>query len=130
MSHKELIEAVIIHLESLPYFDSEERFMYCDCLLDIFPAGLVTTWKILGYSNSSSSDNSYSGSNFGIAPGNIEDEADGEDAVAAAEVKTAAPKKAAEVKHVSLEEARAQVHGVVRDWLLETAGENAAAEPS
>jgi hypothetical protein len=60
----------------------------------------------------------------------LEDEADGEDAVAAAEVKTAAPKKAAEVKHVSLEEARAQVHGVVREWLLETAHENAAAEPS
>jgi hypothetical protein len=61
----------------------------------------------------------------------VEDEADGEDAVAAAEVKTAAvPKKAAEAKHVSLEEARAQVHGVVRDWLLETARENAAAEPS
>jgi hypothetical protein len=61
----------------------------------------------------------------------LEGESDGEDAVAAAEVKTAAvPKKAAEVKHVSLEEARAQVHGVVRDWLLETAHENAAAEPS
>jgi hypothetical protein len=61
----------------------------------------------------------------------LEGESDGEDAVAAAEVKTAAvPKKAAEVKHVSLEEARSQVHGVVRDWLLETARENAAAEPS
>lgn len=61
----------------------------------------------------------------------VEDEADGEDAVAAAEVKApVVPRKAAEAKHVSLEEARAQVHGVVRDWLLATAGENAAAEPS
>jgi hypothetical protein len=61
----------------------------------------------------------------------VEDESDGEDAVAAAEVKAAAaPKKAAEVKHVSLEDARAQVHGVVREWLLETAHENAAPEPS
>jgi hypothetical protein len=60
----------------------------------------------------------------------VEDEADGEDAVAAAEVKAAAvPKKAAEAKHVSLQEARMQVQGVVRNWLLGTVGEEAAGEP-
>jgi hypothetical protein len=40
----------------------------------------------------------------------------------------AAPNGAAEVKHVSLEEARTQVHSVVRNWLLESAGENAEAQ--
>ncbi len=58
-----------------------------------------------------------------------EDEAEGEDAVAAAEVKAmAVPKKAAEAKHVTLEEARMKVQGVVRNWLSETACENAEAQ--
>jgi hypothetical protein len=52
-----------------------------------------------------------------------EDDAAPEDAIAAS------PNKAPQVKHVSLEEARMQVRGVVRDWLLETAAEEAAGTP-
>jgi hypothetical protein len=59
----------------------------------------------------------------------IEDEADDEAAVAAAQVAAAAvPKEAAPVKHVSLEETRMRVQGAVRNWLLETVGENAGVE--
>jgi hypothetical protein len=57
----------------------------------------------------------------------VEDEADEKPAVAAAQVAArAAPKKSAKVKRVSVEQARMRVQGVVRNWLLETAGENAA----
>jgi hypothetical protein len=60
----------------------------------------------------------------------LEDETDDEDAVAAAPAKAVVVKKdPAAVKHVTLEEARMQVQGAVRNWLLETAGEQAAAEP-
>jgi hypothetical protein len=59
-----------------------------------------------------------------------EDEADDEDAVAAAPAEAEAVRKApAKVKHLTTEEARMRVQGVVRNWLLETAGENAAVEP-
>jgi hypothetical protein len=60
----------------------------------------------------------------------VEDEADDEEAVAAEKVPAAAaPRKVPEVKHVSLEEARMKVQGVVRNWLLETAAEKGAAKP-
>jgi hypothetical protein len=59
----------------------------------------------------------------------IEDEADDEAAVAAAQVSAAAaPKEAAQVKHVSLEETRMKVQGAVRNWLLERAGEKGAVQ--
>jgi hypothetical protein len=58
----------------------------------------------------------------------VEDEADGEAAVAAGKVAAAAaPRKT--VKHISLEEARMKVQGVVQNWLLETVGEQGAAKP-
>ncbi len=58
----------------------------------------------------------------------VEDEADDEAAVAAGKVAAAAaPRKT--VKHVSLEEARMKVQGVVQNWLLETVGEQGAAKP-
>ena len=41
----------------------------------------------------------------------------------------AAKKEPAAVKHVTLEEARMQVQGAVRNWLLESAAENAAGKP-
>jgi hypothetical protein len=58
----------------------------------------------------------------------LQDEEDDKPAVAARQVAVrAAAKKTAKVKHVSVEEARMKVQGVVRNWLLETVGENAAA---
>jgi hypothetical protein len=33
------------------------------------------------------------------------------------------------VKHITVEEARMKVQGAVRNWLLETMGEKAAAKP-
>jgi hypothetical protein len=58
----------------------------------------------------------------------VEDEADGEAAVAAGKVAAAAaPRKT--VKHMSLEETRMKVQGVVQNWLLETVGEQGAAKP-
>jgi hypothetical protein len=59
----------------------------------------------------------------------LEDEADAEDAIAAAPGNAAIHKEPPEVKHVSLEEARMKVQGAVRNWLCETMGEKAAAEP-
>jgi len=59
----------------------------------------------------------------------VEDEADDEAAVAAAPTHAAAPRKVAKEKHVTLEEARMQVQGVVRNWLSETKGEQAAVKP-
>jgi hypothetical protein len=61
----------------------------------------------------------------------VEDEVDGEPAVAAAAqvAVTTPPKKSAKIKHVSVEEARMRVQGVVRNWLLETVGKEAAAKP-
>jgi len=60
----------------------------------------------------------------------IEDEADGEDAVAAAPAQAeAVAKKQSEVKHLTREEARMQVRGVVQNWLLETAAGKAEVNP-
>jgi hypothetical protein len=57
----------------------------------------------------------------------VKEEADEKPAVAAAHVAVrVAPKRKTKVKHVSVEEARMKVQGVVRNWLLETVGENAA----
>src|SRR5713101_4922798 len=60
---------------------------------------------------------------------NAEFEAADEAAVAAAPTHPAAPRKVAKEKHVTLEEARMQVQGVVRNWLSETRGEQAAVKP-
>ncbi len=65
-----------------------------------------------------------------------DDEADDEDAVAAAPAQAAAvnieaapaKKVPAPVKHITSEEARMKVEGVVRNWLLETAGGNGAVD--
>jgi hypothetical protein len=60
----------------------------------------------------------------------VENEADDEEAVAAGQVAAAAaPKEAAAVKHLTTEEARMKVKGVVRNWLLETAAEKTEASP-
>jgi hypothetical protein len=67
----------------------------------------------------------------------IEDEADDEDAVAAGQVQAAAVRKeavpvkkvAAPAKHLTTEEARMKVQGAVRNWLLETVGEQAVGKP-
>lgn len=60
----------------------------------------------------------------------VENEAEGEDAVAAGQVAAAAaPKEAAAVKPLTTEEARMKVQGVVRNWLLETAAEKGGANP-
>ncbi len=64
-----------------------------------------------------------------------EDEADEEAPAAAASVQSAAAKPAAEkkgaeaVKHLPAGEARLKVQALVRNWLLETAGESAAVNP-
>ncbi len=50
-------------------------------------------------------------------------------AEAAAVAKPVVAKKPPEVKHVTLEEARMQVRGVVQNWLLDKANEEAAAKP-
>jgi hypothetical protein len=65
-----------------------------------------------------------------------EDEANDEDAVAAAPAQPAtvkqeaalARKVPAPVKHITTEEARMKVQGVVRNWLLETVGEQGGSE--
>jgi hypothetical protein len=60
----------------------------------------------------------------------VEDAADDEAAVAAAPAAAAALKKEpALVKHMSLEETRMKVEGVVRNWLLANGREKAAAKP-
>jgi hypothetical protein len=63
----------------------------------------------------------------------IEDEEDAEDDeedVAAAPAQTeSVARKVAKVKHVTLEEARMQVRGVVQNWLLESAGGKAEVNP-
>jgi hypothetical protein len=66
-----------------------------------------------------------------------EDEADDEDAVAAAPAQPAtvkqeaalAKKVPAPTNHITTEEARMKVQGVVRNWLLETMSENPGAKP-
>ena len=59
-----------------------------------------------------------------------EDEAEDEDTLAAAPAQAEAVRKApAKLTHVSTEEARMQVQGVVRNWLLESAGGNVEAKP-
>jgi hypothetical protein len=59
----------------------------------------------------------------------IKDEAEKQAPVAAAQVAAVAVKKApAPVKHLSLEETRMKVEGVVRNWLLEN-GREATAKP-
>jgi hypothetical protein len=58
-------------------------------------------------------------------------DADEEAPVAAAPAQPAAAKKEAPpVNHLTAEEARLQIQGAVRNWLLETAGGNGAAEGS
>jgi hypothetical protein len=42
----------------------------------------------------------------------------------------AVAEQAAEVKHVSVEEARMKMQGVVRNWLLETIAEKGAVKPN
>ena len=60
----------------------------------------------------------------------IESEDDQEDAPSGVQANAeAAPKESEPVKHVTLEEARMQVQGVVRNWLLETMGEEVAVKP-
>jgi hypothetical protein len=56
---------------------------------------------------------------------NEDEAADDEDAVAAGEAEAEAP-AGAEIKHVTLQQARKQVEGVVRKYLLETADERTA----
>ncbi len=57
----------------------------------------------------------------------VEAEADGE--AAAAQVSVRKVPKWPEVKHISMEEARMQVQGAIREWVLESVGEKMAAEP-
>ena len=60
----------------------------------------------------------------------VEHEADDKAAVAAAQVAAPALKKEpAAVKHMSLEETRMKVEGVVRNWLMENGREKGAAKP-
>jgi hypothetical protein len=64
----------------------------------------------------------------------VEHEGDGQGAAVVLQAKVQAkaesvPKKAVEAEHVSVEEARKQVRGVVRDWLLETVGQEAVMKP-
>jgi hypothetical protein len=62
----------------------------------------------------------------------VENEADGEDTAEAAQLTAkCAPKEPAksEVKHVSAEEARMKMQGVIRTWLLETVGEKGTVKP-
>ena len=64
------------------------------------------------------------------AEGEMEDEAEGEEAIVAAQADAAAGgENAPKVKHVTVEEARKQVQGVIREWLLETVGEKPGASP-
>jgi len=59
-----------------------------------------------------------------------EDEAEDEDVVAAVKAEAAPAKKApAPAKRLTTEEARMQVQGVVRNWLIETTGGNGAVKP-
>jgi len=70
------------------------------------------------------------------ADDDVEDEADDEDAVAAAPAQPAAAKQEAApakkvpapVKHLTTEEARMKVQGVVRNWLLETMADREGAK--
>jgi hypothetical protein len=60
----------------------------------------------------------------------IEGEADDEEAVAAAPAQAAVVRKApAKVRHLTMEEARMQVRGVVQNWLSKSAGENVEVKP-
>jgi hypothetical protein len=61
----------------------------------------------------------------------LDDEDDEGDAAAGGVQVTAeaVPKETDAVKHVTLEEARMKVQGAVRNWLLETMGEEAAGKP-
>jgi len=60
----------------------------------------------------------------------IEGEDDQEDAPSGVQANAeAVPKESEPVKHVTLEEARMQVQGAVRNWLLETMGEEVAVKP-
>jgi hypothetical protein len=63
--------------------------------------------------------------------GEDEDEADGEAAVAAAPVDAEpAPEESAVKKIPTMEEARKQVQGAIRNWVLETVGEKIGVKPS
>jgi hypothetical protein len=60
----------------------------------------------------------------------VEDDAEHKNVVVVRQVEAAAGKKeVADVRPVTAEEARKQVQGVVRNWLLEVAGEKAAVKP-
>jgi hypothetical protein len=71
----------------------------------------------------------------------VDDEADGDAAIAAAPENEgnadahsesnpkALPKVAAEAQHLTMEEARMKVRGLVRNWLQETAAEKTGASP-
>ena len=62
----------------------------------------------------------------------VEYDADGEEIADGVQVNAAPDAKEgaqSEVKHVSVEEARKNVQGVVRDWLLQTMGEKAEVRP-
>jgi hypothetical protein len=61
-----------------------------------------------------------------------EKESDSEDVAATGQVAAApvAEKAVSEMKHVSVEETRMQVQGLIRNWLLEAVGEKAGARPS
>jgi hypothetical protein len=60
----------------------------------------------------------------------IEGEDDQEDAPSGVQANAeAVPKESEPVKHVTLEEARMQVQGAVRNWLLETMSEEVAVKP-
>ncbi len=63
--------------------------------------------------------------------GEDEDKADGEDAVAAAQVDAEpAPEESVVKKIPTMEEARQQVQGAIRNWVLETVGEKIGVKPS
>jgi hypothetical protein len=64
------------------------------------------------------------------AENEIEDEADDKAPVAAAPAQSAAAKKEpAAVNHLTTEDARRSVQGVIQNWLPETAGGNGAVKP-
>jgi hypothetical protein len=65
-------------------------------------------------------------------PDDDEDDDEGDEGDAAAgevQVIAEAVNETEAVKHITVEEARMKVQGVVRNWLLETMGEKAAAKP-
>jgi hypothetical protein len=70
-------------------------------------------------------------SDDGVPDDDEDDDEDDEGDAAAGEVQVIAEavNETEAVKHITVEEARMKVQGVVRNWLLETMGEKAAAKP-